>query len=227
MKTSSLPIRRLFPDPSPLYGDGGDDGLPRNGPSGRHGAEAIDRLRQGDAAVWEETVRVHAGRMLGVARRLLRNEDDAIDALQEAFLQAFRSVDRFRGDCLLSTWLHRIVVNACLAKLRRASRSREKGIEDLLPAFAEDGHRARPVEPWTPAVDDVEREEVRARVRALIARLPLGHRAVLILRDIEELPTGETASILRISENAVKVRLHRARLALQGLLEREFAGGVV
>lgn len=185
--------------------------------------DLIDRLRSGDEGAFEELVRDQSGRMLAVARRLLRDDEDARDAVQQAFLQAFRALPGFSGRSRLSTWLHRIVVNAALMKLRSRSRQPEQSIEDLLPNFLEDGHHAEPVNEWGMAVDvRLIRGEVRARVRDAIARLPESYRTVLLLRDIEELDTGETAQLLELTPNAVKIRLHRARQALARLLEPLF-----
>jgi RNA polymerase sigma-70 factor, ECF subfamily len=183
--------------------------------------ELISALRRGDGDAFEQLVRAHGGRMLAVARRFLPNEHDARDVLQEAFVAAFRSIDGFAGGAKLSTWLHRIVVNAALMKLRSRRRRREDPIDDLLPRFAEDGHHAEGVIGWdTPADELVEREEVRSVVRAAIARLPEAYRTVLVLRDIEERDTDETAALLALTPQAVKTRLHRARQALRTLLTR-------
>jgi RNA polymerase sigma-70 factor (ECF subfamily) len=180
----------------------------------------VERLQKGDAAAFEELVRSHGGRMLAVARRFLPVEDDARDAVQDAFLSAFRSIERFEGQSRLSTWLHRIVVNASLMKIRSRSRRPEALIDDLLPGFLEDGHLAAPAVAWeTPADDSIARRELRELVLANIQQLPESYRNVLLLRDIEEFDTQETAELVGISPNAVKTRLHRARLALRGLLE--------
>ena len=104
-------------------------------------ATLLDALRRGDDAAYETLVRQNSGRMLAVARRYLRNEETARDAVQEAFVSAFRSIARFQGASSLSTWLHRIVVNACLMKLRSGRRHAETSIEELLPQFDETGHR--------------------------------------------------------------------------------------
>jgi len=180
----------------------------------------LERLRAGDNAAFERLIRDHGGRMLSVARRFLRSEEDARDAVQEAFISAFRSVDRFEGGSRLSTWLHRIVVNAALMKLRTRRRKPEQSIDELLPNFLEDGHLAQPASPWRrDALSGLERQEIRALVEEKIDALPENHRNVLLLRDIEELDTQETAELMGISEGAVKTRLHRARLALRELLE--------
>jgi RNA polymerase sigma-70 factor (ECF subfamily) len=158
--------------------------------------------------------------MLAVARRLLRTEEDSADAVQDAFLCAFRSLDGFEGNSALGTWLHRIVVNVCLMRLRARSRSREVRIDDLLPTFDETGHHGRPVRAWEDqALARLSQAETRAHVRASIDRLPNSYREVLLLRDIEELDTEQTAQQLGINPGAVKTRLHRARQALRTLLE--------
>jgi RNA polymerase sigma-70 factor (ECF subfamily) len=179
----------------------------------------VERLRAGDPSAFDAMVRRYGARMLAVARRFLRNEDDAREVVQEAFLQAFRALEDFRADAKLSTWLHRIVVNAALMRLRAASRRPEGFIDDLLPEFDTTGHHVDPVAPLPMTAEDaIERDELRVRVRAAVARLPEAYRAIIVLRDFEDLSTEEAASTLGISENAAKIRLHRARQALATLL---------
>lgn len=185
----------------------------------------VERLRAGDEAAYEALVRLHGGRMLAVARRFVRDEDEAGDIVQEAFLSAFKSIDRYAGGSKLSTWLHRICVNAALMRLRGRRRRPERSIEDLLPKFLDDGHQADPAGPWNAVTDDtIDRRETRDLVRSKIDELPEAHRTVLLLRDIEELDTDETARVLDITPNAVKTRLHRARQALRTLLDPHFRG---
>jgi RNA polymerase sigma-70 factor (ECF subfamily) len=192
----------------------------------QYGEEAalVVRLRRQDQAACEEFVRRYSGRMLATARRLLRSDDDAADAVQEAFLSAFRSIDRFEGNSQLGTWLHRIVVNACLMKLRAKARVPEVSIETLLPAFNSWGHHVRGVPSWRKLpIDELLTEETRALVRRCIDMLPEDFRTILLLRDIEELSTEEAAGVLDITVGSAKVRLHRARQALRTLLEPHFA----
>ena len=173
-----------------------------------------------DETAFAELLRRHGGRMLAVARRLLRDEEEARDAVQEAFVAAFRGLARFDGHSLLGTWLHRIVVNAALMRLRRRKARPEEPIEPLLPRFLSDGHQADPAAPWQEDAESLlARAETRAQVRAAIDRLPESYRTVLLLRDLEELDTAEVAGMLGITPNAVKIRLHRARQALRGLLD--------
>ena len=188
-------------------------------------AEFLEKLRSGDDAAYATLVKTHAGRMLAVARRMLGGEADAQDAVQEAFVSAFKGIERFAGGSRLSTWLHRIVVNAALMKLRSRKRRPEVPIEALLPGFLEDGHHhATPVEWEKSAQDLIESRETRDLVRQLIDQLPEDYRNVLLLRDIEELDTRESAELLGVTPNAVKIRLHRARLALRELLDPHMRG---
>ncbi len=186
----------------------------------------LARLRAGDPAAFETLVRTHGGRLLAVARRLLRDEEEARDALQEGFINAFKGLARFEGGSRLGTWLHSIVVNAALMRLRRRRRKPEQALDDLLPTFLDDGHQARPPAPWrTDAHALVEQRETREFVHAAIDRLPESYRTVLILRDVEELDTESAARALGITPNLVKVRLHRARQALRTLLSPHFERG--
>src|SRR5262245_25981663 len=192
----------------------------------REEARLLSALRAGEDSAYEELVRLHTGRLLAVARRFVRNPEDAQDLVQEAFLSAFRSLDRFEGTARLSTWLHRIVVNAALMRLRSRRRAPEESIEELLPKFLEDGHAAESSREWGVSGEEaVQKAQTRQLVRQCIERLPESYRLVLILRDIEEVDTEEAAKLMGITANAVKIRLHRARQALRGLLDPHFRRG--
>ena len=190
-------------------------------------ATLVAQLRKGDESAFEQVVRAYGGRLLAVARRIVGTEEDARDVVQDAFLNAFKSLDRFEGNAKLSTWLHRIVVNAALMKLRTRKRKPEQSIETLLPAYLDDGHHEERFQSWEEPVDKVmERAENREIVRKQIDALPEGYRTVLVLRDIEGLDTEETANVLGLSVNATKIRLHRARQALRTLLAPHFRSAV-
>ena len=169
--------------------------------------ELVARLRAGDEDAYEALFRRHSGAMMSVARRFLGDTDDAADAVQDAFVSAFKAIDRFGGTSRLGTWLHRIAVNACLMKLRTRKRSR------LVPL-----DEAHAPTCW-PEDDRLGRAEVADRVRACIDRLPPAYRTVIRLRDLDGLDTAEAADRLGTNEGVVKVRLHRARQALKALLE--------
>jgi RNA polymerase sigma-70 factor, ECF subfamily len=202
-------------------------------PSGQSGmnpdeAALLARMQAGDDDAFEACVRTYCGRLLLVARRILRNEDDANDALQDAFLSAFKGICQFQGQARLGTWLHRIVVNAALSRLRCRQRHPETSIEDLLPHFGEGEHQIDSPAPWkaTPETT-VQDAETRALVQGCINQLPETYRIILLLRDIEGLATEETAQILGTSTGVVKTRLHRARQALRSLLDPHFRRGNV
>jgi RNA polymerase sigma-70 factor (ECF subfamily) len=185
----------------------------------------VESLRAQDPEASERMVRLHIGMMRAVALRLLRDLDEADEAVQEAFINAFRALPSFRGESRLSTWLHRITVNAALARLRSQQTRKVRDTVDLesaLPEY-EDGAVVGGAPLGWPEPADVlaQRSETRAQVRRMIDRLPDTHRTVLVLRDIEELSTRETAGLLGVSEGVVKTRLHRARMALRTLFVTE------
>jgi len=188
--------------------------------------DLVERLKLGDQKSFETLVQLYGGRMLAVARRFLPVEQDARDAVQEALLSAFKAIHSFAGEARLSTWLHRIVVNAALMQLRSRRRRNEEPIENLLPHFNEEGRW------WDESSGTLgdempfERRDTRELVRNCIARLPESYRTVLLLRDIEDLDTEQVASMLEATANTVKVRLHRARQALRTIIEREMAPAV-
>lgn len=192
-------------------------------PAGWTQSELVAALQRHEATAFEWLVRHYSGRLLATARRLLRDEADCADAVQEAFLSAYRSIDGFEGNATLTTWLHRIVVNCCLMLLRKQRRRNETSIDDLLPQFDRTGHRIDPGRGWRSTPDEeLLKSETRALVRRLIDQLPDDYRIVLLLRDIEELDTEETARLLQVTVGTVKTRLHRARQALQTLLTPHF-----
>jgi RNA polymerase sigma-70 factor, ECF subfamily len=188
-------------------------------------AQLLEKLRAGDEAAYEAMIRTYGGRMLAVARGLLRNDDDARDCVQSAYLSAFTGLKSFKGGCQLSTWLHRIVVNAALMKLRTRRRKPEESIEPMLPTYLDDGHHTEDFSDWAAQADLLlEQKQLRAAVRAGIETLPESYRTVLMLRDVEEMTTEEVAGRMGVSANAVKIRLHRARQALCTVLRSQMSG---
>jgi RNA polymerase sigma-70 factor (ECF subfamily) len=187
-------------------------------------AVLVRRLRARDGRAFETLVREHAPRMVAVAGRFLHCAEDRDDAVQDALISAFRSIDAFDGKSRLGTWLHRITVNACLMKLRSRARKPEMSIDHLLPRFDSTGHRVSCDPAWSDGYERLAAQDVQRLVRAYIDQLPESYRLVLLLRDIEELDTAETARHLNCTEGNVKTRLHRARQALRTLLAPHFAG---
>lgn len=182
--------------------------------------ELLHAVRGGDSIACRAFIEEHMPRMTAVARRFFRCEHECADVVQEAFVSVLRSLHSFEGGASISTWLHRIVVNVCLMKIRAQSRRTQVSLDNLLPAFDEKGGHLHPVHRWSEEpLHAVGTRELRERVRESIDQLPDGYREVLILRDIEEMDTEETARTLGISVANVKVRLHRARQAVRTLLE--------
>ncbi len=158
----------------------------------------------GDPEAFAELFRRHRDRMWAVAVRTTRDPELAADAVQEAFISAFRRADSFRGQSAVTTWLHRIVVNACLDRLRR-----RRPTSELPPGYSlvvADRH------------DHAAAVETRLDVRAALATLPEGQRLALTLVDMHGLSVAETAHILGVAEGTVKSRCARGRAALAPLL---------
>jgi RNA polymerase sigma-70 factor (ECF subfamily) len=175
----------------------------------------------------EGLVRDNIDWMLKLAERLLRDRGLAEDAVQEAFILAFRGLEDFEGRSTVKTWLHRITVNAALAKLRQLKRLSEQSMDEHLPEF--DQYDCRIERPWNHLAstqDVVESELLRALVHEKMAELADSYRIVLRLRDIEGYDTSEVAKLIEISESNVRIRLHRARAALKALLEPILRGEV-
>lgn len=185
----------------------------------------LDDLRAGDNAARERFVRANISWMLALARRLTQDPALAEDCVQEAFFNAFRHIDGFQQRSSLRTWLHRILVNQAMSKLRTRERKREASIDEFMPLF--DQNACRIEAPWPSIADPEEildREDRRQLVQMKIEELPDSFRIIVQLRDIEELSTREVAEGLGLSEANVKVRLHRARSALKKLLEPMLRG---
>jgi RNA polymerase sigma-70 factor (ECF subfamily) len=184
--------------------------------------ELVARVRTGDAEAREALVRTHVAAMLATAGRILgAHEHEAGAAVRDAFTWAFESLARYDGTQPLSRWLHRASVRAAVA--RCPAPAYEAVIDAWLPVFDDTAHREHVRGAWIPE-PGLDRHAA-AMVRRLIATLPDELRLALILRDVEGLPTDEAAAVLRTSPAAVSRRLHRARMALRHLLERNLVGG--
>jgi RNA polymerase sigma-70 factor (ECF subfamily) len=190
--------------------------------------QLVNQLRAGDAAALEPLMARYATRVYRVAFGITRSEADAEEVVQDVFLSLFRKIDTFEGRSALGTWIYRIAANAALLRRRGKRHELEVKIEDLLPAFREDGHRegdrAWLLADWSAGPEaTLLSREARAVVSRAIAALPDHYRAVLVLRDVEELSSEEVAEALGESVASVKSRLHRARMALREQLTRHFA----
>jgi RNA polymerase sigma-70 factor (ECF subfamily) len=188
----------------------------------------VERLRQGDASALEALMERYASRVFRVARGIARTDADAEEVVQDVFLALARKIESFEGRAQLSTWIYRVATNAALLKRRGKRVQLEVSLEEHLPTFKEDGHRDGPrdyvLADWsrTPEAELLDGEARTVLARA-IDQLSDTYRAVLILRDVEELSNEETARILGESVGSIKSRLHRARMALREQLTRHLA----
>ena len=169
--------------------------------------DLVDAARSGDQVAFSELVRRTHADTYALARRLVSDDDDASDVVQEAYLRAFRSIRKFRGDAQFSTWLYRITANCAATYLGKRHRNRHDQLdEDVAVADNRPDH-----DPSLSADGALLRE----RLEHAIAELPPRLRAVVVLRDIYDMNHAEIAEQLGISESAAKVRLHRARRKLR------------
>jgi RNA polymerase sigma-70 factor (ECF subfamily) len=183
-------------------------------------------LGAGSDQEYETVIREALARMVRVAERYVGDRDDAWDCAQEALILAIRKFDQFEGRSQVTSWLHRIVVNCALSHMRRRSSQSEVPIDDLLPQFDQEGLHVHPFAVTdVPADELLQRDDARRQVHQSIQALPDNYRAVLLMRDIEEMSVSDIATTLSVTENAAKVRIHRARSALRRHLEPLLAEG--
>jgi RNA polymerase sigma-70 factor (ECF subfamily) len=188
---------------------------PTTGQDPRTDAELVAAHVAGDPEAFGEVVRRHRDRLWAVALRTTGDREEAADAVQDALVSALRAADRFRGDSAVTTWLHRIVVNACLDRARRKAVRPTRPLEEEVGS-GEDGTRTGAalavVEDATPHV------EAQLDVTAALARLPEAQRAALVLVDMYDVPVAEAAEVLGVAVGTVKSRCSRGRVALAELL---------
>jgi len=183
----------------------------------------------GDAGALEALMARHSSRVYRVAYGITRNAADAEEIVQDVFLQMVLKGAAFEGRAAVSSWLYRITTNVALNKRRGKRLEVERSLDAMLPTYKADGHRdGEPAFVLTDWATTPEREllsgEARDALNDALDRLPEHYRAVLVLRDVEELPTEDVARIVGDTVAAVKTRLHRARMALRERLTRRLAG---
>jgi RNA polymerase sigma factor (sigma-70 family) len=196
--------------------------LPRSSDPSVDDAELARRIAYHDEAAFVVMMRRHNGALYRVARAILKNNADAEDVLQEAYLSAYRHMADFRADAKLSTWLTRIVVNQALA--RRRSEHRSRLVVPFSHLHADDRVAQEQVD-LDDSANSPEHSTTRAEMRSLLERkiddLPVAFRTVFMLREVDELSGAETADCLSITEATVRSRLFRARRLLRESLSRE------
>jgi RNA polymerase sigma-70 factor, ECF subfamily len=171
--------------------------------------ELVARVRSGARDDFEVLVRRHNQRLYRAARAIMKTDDEAEDIVQQAWLEVYRNLNQFRGDAAFTTWATRIAVNAAITHSRKRpiiAEVQDVAISDQMPD------------------EDAERAELGKILEACLDRLPQGNREVMVLRDVLELDTAETAACLGLSEEAVRVRLHRARAAVAAELTERMTG---
>ena len=186
-------------------------------------AELVGRIARHDQAAFEVLMRRHNGKLFRAARAILKDDAEAEDALQDAYLDAYRHINDFRGGARLSTWLTRIVINQALMRLRkrRTGTGRTVSIDEDIET--DDDSIPREIADWSPNPEQLyDQAELKDILSRNIQGLPASFRTVFVLRDVEGLSTEETAEALQLSVPAVKSRLLRARLQLRERLNRYF-----
>ena len=169
----------------------------------------------GQKELFHDLIRPYERMVYLTAFSIVRNETDAEDCAQDAVVNAYRHLSKFRGEAKFSTWLATIAVNEARQKLRRAKRAREDSLDEPIDGDEREFTPA-PLTDWREIpLEALERKELRQALRTAVAELPGIYRQIFTLRDLEELNVAETAAALGINQNMVKVRLHRARMMLQ------------
>jgi RNA polymerase sigma-70 factor, ECF subfamily len=179
------------------------------------------RAAAGEGPAFEALVTRYQARVYRLACRMIGNDGDANDVLQETFLAVHRGLPAFRADSRFSTWLYRIATNAALMHRRARARRPAESLEAFLPRFDDDGrHAGEPADLRAASRADeiLDRKDLADKARAGLERLPEIYRDAFVLRDLEELTTAEVAELLGIDAAAVRQRVHRARLMLRGYL---------
>ena len=178
----------------------------------------IRRLQQREERAFHEVVRLYQHKVFNLVFRMIGNREEAEDVAQEVFITVFKSVDSFRGESKFSTWLYRIAANHCKNRMKYLGRRSYKATGELDEAAERELQDAQP-SAMRPHVDGpeavLEGLQLERLVQSGIAALDEEHRALIVLRDVEDLSYDEIASITGLAEGTVKSRLHRARMALK------------
>jgi RNA polymerase sigma-70 factor (ECF subfamily) len=182
--------------------------------------ELINGLKNGNQASYKQLVEIYWKELNFLATRLLADESGANDCIQEVFIKAINKIDSFEGRGSFKAWIHQITVNEALTILRKISARKEESLDDIMLDFDETGHYIQSYTGYPVSLEVLQESiEVKRHLKQSIDKLPENFRVILILRDFEGYSTNEVACKLNMTEQNVKVRLHRARLALRNLLK--------
>jgi RNA polymerase sigma-70 factor (ECF subfamily) len=198
-------------------------GVARSDPGHEHEAALIGRIQGGERELFYELIRPYERRVFVIVFSILRNEQDAEDAAQDAFLKAFKYLAQFRSESRFSTWLIQVAMNEARLRLRK---SHLEIMRPIVDQENEDGtYTPRDFTDWREIPSEaLERKEIRERLVAALGSLAQKYREVFVLRDVEHMSIEDTALALGISAGAVKTRLLRARLMLRDLLSPGLEG---
>lgn len=189
--------------------------------------ELVRRALEGDFEAFEGIVRRYQDKAYRLAWSLVKDDAEAQDVLQEAFLNVYRKLDTFEGGAKFSSWLYRVVVNAALMRLRKLRRRREVGVDDLEVVIGAADVAESSMASWKSRADEAaENQELRQKIIDAIDELEPKYQAVFILKEIEGMSLEEIGEVLELSIPAVKTRLHRARLFLRATLESYLGSGL-
>jgi RNA polymerase sigma-70 factor (ECF subfamily) len=181
----------------------------------------VELALDGDYDAFESIVMRYQDKAYRLAWSLVKDDSDANDVVQDAFLNVYRKLESYNGDAAFSSWIYRIIVNTALMKLRKQKRRSEVSMDDLGPSFLDDGHHASTIPDWQIRADEAaENKELREKILAAIDDLEPKYQTVFVLKEIEGLSLKEVGDIMDLTVPAVKSRLHRARLFLRASLER-------
>jgi RNA polymerase sigma-70 factor (ECF subfamily) len=181
----------------------------------RDEAGLIARVLAGEKELFHELIRPYERMVYMTVFAIVRNETDAEDGAQDAMVNAYRHLGKFRGESKFSTWLATIAMNEGRQKLRRAKRAKEDSLDEPIEGEEQEFTPA-PLTDWREIpLEALERKELREALRDAVAELPGIYRQIFTFRDLDGMNVAETAAALGINENTVKVRLHRARMMLQ------------
>jgi RNA polymerase sigma-70 factor, ECF subfamily len=185
-----------------------------------------ERIARGDQVAFEWLMRRHNSRLFRVARAILKNDEEAEDALQEAYLDAYQRAATFRGSSQLSTWLTRIVINRALMRLRK--QRKERVVVPFDDGSRDSGHRSEIADNKAePPPEIAMRKQVRRMIERRIDELPIAFRTVFVMREVEEMTAEEVADCLSIPAATVRTRLFRARALLRDALARDVDAATV
>jgi RNA polymerase sigma-70 factor (ECF subfamily) len=183
--------------------------------------EVVNQFKSGDTLAFEEIISRYESKVMSLALRFTRNQEDAEEVMQDVFTTVYRKIEGFRGQSAFSSWLYRIVVNAAFMKLRKRKQNQTVSMDDLSPAIKQ-YCIDRDAFSGSYSQNIAISHEMQAVIQNAVNRLPDQYRAVFVLRDVDGLSNQETGEILNLSIPAVKSRLHRSRIMLRKKLQRYY-----